>query len=139
SLLPSFGIGCFGDRNRSRTAPCSPISPAYITAIRSHILATMPRLWVTNISATPLSCWMSFRTSRYWAWIVTSRLVVGRRLVRDDQLRSSRHGDGADNPLKHAAAHPMRILAGIQPAELLLLVWRVSRGTSRRRCQLHVG
>src|SRR6266568_2877262 len=37
----------------------------------------MPRLCVTKIRATPVSCWMSFRRSRYCAWIVTSRFVVG--------------------------------------------------------------
>ena len=44
----------------------------------SHISrATMPRLWVTKITATPVSCCNSFNRSRYCAWIVTSRLVVG--------------------------------------------------------------
>ena len=51
--------------------------PAYMTATRSHSLATMPRSWVTKIMASPVSRWMSFSRRRYWAWIVTSSEVVG--------------------------------------------------------------
>src|SRR6266436_3786879 len=36
---------------------------------------------------------------------------IGRRLVGDDQLWFPRHGDRADDPLAHAAAHLMRVLA----------------------------
>ena len=60
-----------------RTGPCSTARPAYITSIWSHILATIPRSWVTNTMATPVSRWSALRRSRYWAWMVTSRLVVG--------------------------------------------------------------
>ena len=34
-----------------RTGPDSTMRPAYMTATLSHILATMPRLWVMKIRA----------------------------------------------------------------------------------------
>jgi hypothetical protein len=85
SLLPSFGTepsrarvyGCLGASNSSRTGACSMSLPAYITATLSHIFATIPRLCVTKIRATPVSRWMSLSRSRYCAWMVTSRFVVG--------------------------------------------------------------
>ena len=48
-----------------------------MTASLSHILATMPRLWVIKISASPCSFCRSRKRFRYCAWIVRSRLVVG--------------------------------------------------------------
>src|SRR5882672_10077658 len=74
-----------------------------MTATRSHIFATMPRLCVTKISATPVSCWMSFRRSRYWAWIVTSRFVVGSSAMTSLGPPAS--------AMAPTAAHLMRILA----------------------------
>ena len=47
--------GCCGFRNSSRTLAVSTILPAYITATRSHILATMPKSWLTKIIATFVS------------------------------------------------------------------------------------
>ena len=64
---------------------------------------------MTKISATPVSCWMSFRTSRYWAWMVTSRLVVGSSAMISFGPPAMR--DRADDALAHAAAHLVRILA----------------------------
>jgi hypothetical protein len=60
-----------------RTGPASTSRPAYITATRLHILATMPRLCVMKISPRWWLRWRSRKRFRYWAWIVTSRLVVG--------------------------------------------------------------
>src|SRR5260370_547846 len=51
--------------------------PAYITATRSQIRETMPRLWVMKIMARPCVSWSSLRRARYWAGMVRSRLVVG--------------------------------------------------------------
>src|SRR5438067_271804 len=59
------------------TGPLSTTRPAYITASWSHILATMPRLWVMKISARPCARCKSRSRLRYCAWIVRSRLVVG--------------------------------------------------------------
>ncbi len=56
--------------------------PAYITATRSQSLATMPRSWVTKTSARLVSRWISFRSRRYWDWIVTSSEVVGSSAIR---------------------------------------------------------
>ena len=60
-----------------RTGPVSTMRPAYITATRSQMRETMPRLWVMKIMASPCVCWSSLRSLRYWAWMVRSRLVVG--------------------------------------------------------------
>ena len=51
--------------------------PAYITATRSVMAATMPKSCVTRMIATPAEAWTSLRSSRYWAWMVTSSAVVG--------------------------------------------------------------
>src|SRR4029450_6298273 len=71
------------------TGPCSTTRPAYITASWSHILATMPRLWVMKISASPCSRCRSRSRLRYCAWIVRSRLVVGSSAI-------TRRGSEAD-------------------------------------------
>src|SRR5262249_39256413 len=75
-------FGCGGSLKMLRTGPASTRRPAYITATWSHIRATMPRLWVMKIMARPRSRWMSPRSLRYCAWIVTSRLVVGSSAMR---------------------------------------------------------
>ena len=51
--------------------------PAYITATRSALAATIPKSCVTRMTATPLAAWTSLSRSRYWAWMVTSSDVVG--------------------------------------------------------------
>ena len=58
------------------------IFPAYITATLSAILATTPRSWVMNITATPVFSCKSFISSNIWACIVTSRAVVGSSAIR---------------------------------------------------------
>ena len=82
--------------------------PAYITATRSHILATMPRLWVMKISARPCARCRSRSRFRYCAWMVTSRLVVGSSAMSRRGPHEMR--DGADDALPHAARHLVRIL-----------------------------
>ena len=50
--------GCRGAAGRRKsvvTSVCSTISPAYITATRSHISATTPRSWVIRMIAVPVS------------------------------------------------------------------------------------
>src|ERR1019366_5949091 len=69
--------GCFGWRSVSSTAPDSTILPAYMTATRWTVSATTARSWVISRSAAPLSAWIRFISSRIWAWMVTSRAVVG--------------------------------------------------------------
>ena len=59
------------------TSACSTISPAYITATRSHISATTPRSWVIRMIAVPVCSRRCRIRSRIWAWIVTSSAVVG--------------------------------------------------------------
>src|SRR2546428_185235 len=60
-----------------RTGPISTMRPAYMTATRSQVRATIPRLWVTKIIAKRWRCCSSLSRPRYCAWIVRSRLVVG--------------------------------------------------------------
>ena len=60
-----------------RTGPDSTRRPAYITATRSHMLATMPKSWVMKMMESPVSSWMSRSRRRYWDWMVTSSAVVG--------------------------------------------------------------
>src|SRR3989442_628386 len=57
----------------SRVVPVSTIRPAYMTATRSHSLATMPRSCVTKMRARFVSRWISFRRRRYCAWMEIQR------------------------------------------------------------------
>ncbi len=61
----------------SSTDPVSTARPAYITCTRSAMPATTPRSWVIMITAAPVSCCAVRSTSSTWAWMVTSRAVVG--------------------------------------------------------------
>src|SRR5215211_2212115 len=58
------------------------ILPPYITAILWAVLATTPRSWVMRITDMPNLSWSSRKSSRIWAWIVTSRAVVGSSAIR---------------------------------------------------------
>ena len=72
--------GCRGawDRRRARApAPARRSCPRTSRRPGRTSWPRSPRLWVTKMRATPVSRWMSLRRSRYWAWMVTSRLVVG--------------------------------------------------------------
>ena len=70
--------GCSGSRNSVAGGRPPPRSaPAYITATRSAISATIPRSWVMSTIAMPRSAWRSRIRSRICAWMVTSRAVVG--------------------------------------------------------------
>ena len=53
------------------------MKPAYMTLIRWVMPATTPRSWVIRIIAVPDSVVSRRSISRTWAWIVTSRAVVG--------------------------------------------------------------
>src|SRR6478735_8741272 len=66
----------------SSTAPVSTGFPAYMTMMSSAIPATTPRSWVIMTTAAPVSSWAVWSTSRTWAWMVTSRAVVGSSATR---------------------------------------------------------
>ena len=51
--------------------------PAYITATLSARPATTPRSWVIITTPAWVSRWATRSKSRIWAWMVTSRAVVG--------------------------------------------------------------
>ena len=89
--------------------PASTILPAYITASLSHMRATMPRLWVTKMIATPV-CSLQF-LQQVEVLRLDRHVEVGGRLVGDDQLRAAGERDRADDALAHAARHLVRILA----------------------------
>ena len=61
----------------SSTFPVSTMRPAYMTLMRLHIPAAMPRSWVMRMTAVPNSSDSERISSRIWAWMVTSSAVVG--------------------------------------------------------------
>ena len=63
--------------------------PAYITSTYSHVSATTPRSWVIMMIAEPNRCCISFISSMIWAWIVTSRAVVGSSAIRTSGSQAS--------------------------------------------------
>ena len=83
--VPMMGIepirptvyGCWGWANSTSVVASSTMRPAYMTATRSAISATMPRSWVMRMMAMPRSARSWLIRSRIWAWMVTSRAVVG--------------------------------------------------------------
>ena len=81
---PAAAPRCRGapDGRRPRRRRRSTIRPAYITQTVSQKPATMPRSWVMKITAQP--CCSAIRRSRprIWAWVVTSRAVVGSSAIR---------------------------------------------------------
>ena len=78
-----------GRSNRLSTRAISTISPAYMTATRSAMEATTPRLWVMKIIAMPVSS-RSWRSStRICAWMVTSSAVVGSSAISRRGLQAS--------------------------------------------------
>src|SRR5712692_2038906 len=69
--------GCFGSVKTSTVLPTSIIFPPYMMATLSHVSAITLRSWEIRI----MERWSSFRSrsrsSRIWAWIMTSRAVTG--------------------------------------------------------------
>nr|BFE87690.1 hypothetical protein GCM10020093_102910 [Planobispora longispora] len=69
--------GCRAPVKTSRDGPVSTSRPAYITASRSHVAASTDRSCEIMIRLMPRPA-MSERISvSTWAWIITSRAVVG--------------------------------------------------------------
>ena len=61
----------------SRTLPRSTMEPIYITATSSASSLTTPISWVMSMMAVSCSRFNFSISSKIWAWIVTSRAVVG--------------------------------------------------------------
>ena len=77
---PRTAAGCRGGAGGGRASsigPDSTISPAYMTAARSHTWATTGRSWVTSTRARPSSSDRPESSSRIWACTMTSSAVVG--------------------------------------------------------------
>ena len=93
----------------SRAGPSSTILPAYITATRSHASATIPRLCVISSRAVP----------KFFSQVgedaqdlrLDDHVERGRRLVRDQQLRTQDERERDHDPLPHATRELVRILA----------------------------
>ncbi len=100
--------GWAGWSNRSRTLALSITRPAYITTTRSQWPATMPRLWVIRMAPRFERKTSSSNSSRIWAWIVTSRAVVGSSAIRSLWLAC--HSQGDYDPLALPAAQAVRVL-----------------------------
>ena len=62
--------------------------PAYITATVSHTSATMPKSWVIMIMEVSYFSLSSLISSSTWAWMVTSRAVVGSSAMRSLGLQA---------------------------------------------------
>ena len=118
---PSLGMersarSCRGgvDGEHVSDGPVSTIRPAYITATRSAISATTPRLCVTNRMPMPRSACSFCRRSRIWAWIVTSSAVVGSSAIsktgrRQVPLRSWHVGACRQRARAGIARHAARV------------------------------
>ena len=103
------GRGCTGAAARGRassTSVCSTISPAYMTATRSHISATTPRSWVMRMIAVPVS--LAEVAHQVEDLGLDRDVEGGRRLVGDEQLRLAGEGHRDHHPLGHAARHLVR-------------------------------
>ena len=103
--------GCRGAGDRRtprRTVSASTISPAYITATRSAISLTTPRLCVIRITLIPSSSRRPAIRSRIWAWIVTSSAVVGSSAI--SSLGSSRSASRDHHALAHPAGELVRVV-----------------------------
>lgn len=58
------------------------ISPAYIMPTSSQVRTTTPRSWEIIIMEVPSRCLSSSMRESAWAWMVTSRAVVGSSAMR---------------------------------------------------------
>ena len=91
----------------SAVVALSTMKPAYMTLMRWVMPATTPRSWVMRMAAVPVSSVRRLRSSRTWAWMVTSSAVVGSSAMSSLGAQGERHGD------HHALAHAARELVGI--------------------------
>src|SRR5262249_31382154 len=85
--------GCEGCLRASPTLPISRIAPAYMTATRSHSLATTPKLLVIQKTVSPKRHRRSLMRRRICAWMVTSRALVGLSPIKN----SGRHDSAIAN------------------------------------------
>ena len=88
------------------TLVSSTICPAYMTATRSASSAMTPRSWVMRMTEAPTSLRNWRIRSRIWAWMVTSRAVVGSSAISRAGTQRQRHGD--HDALSHATREFVR-------------------------------
>ena len=69
--------GCAASANTLSFGPSSTIRPAYITAIRRQMFASVERSCVMKMIARPRSRWRSASRRSTCAWTITSSAVVG--------------------------------------------------------------
>ena len=116
--------------------PDSTISPAYMTAARSHTWATTGRSWVTRIIARPRSSGEPHQELEDLG--LHHHVERGRRLVGEQHLRAAgeRHRDR--RPLAHAARELVRVAVGARardPDQLEQLAHLRPRRPARTRCR----
>ena len=88
--------------------PVSTMRPAYMTLIRSHMPAAMPRSWV--ISSTAVLNSSDRRLDQLQDLRLDGHVEGGRRLVGEQQLGVARQGDGDHHALAHAARELERVV-----------------------------
>src|SRR5262245_50364748 len=81
--------GCSGSLNSSPTGASSTTWAPYITMTRCAVSAMTPMSCVISMIAMPSLAFSSLSSSRIWAWIVTSRAVVGSSAMRSFGLHES--------------------------------------------------
>ncbi len=117
--------------------PRSTISPLVMTQTRSAIFRTMPRSWVMNSIARPVSAFSWARSSQDLR--LHGDVERRRRLVGDQQVRlvGERHGD--HDALALAAGELVRIgaepLLRLADADLVEELQHARRAPPRRSCR----
>src|SRR5207245_1660238 len=93
----------------SRTGPCSMMRPAYITATRSHILATTPKSCVMKMIARFVCSCSSRKSRRYCAWIVASTADVSHLALRlIEQIFALETDHAVDDPRHRSRLEPQQ-------------------------------
>ena len=81
-------------RRASPRRPSSTISPAFMTATRSHICLMTARSWLMNSMESPVASRRSFRRLRICAWTETSSEDVGSSQIEQRGPRRQCARDG---------------------------------------------
>src|SRR5207245_2564999 len=87
-------------------SPYSIIRPAYMMATRSHVSAITLRSWQIKIIERASSRFKRSRSSRIWAWIMTSSAVTGSSAMTLLGLHASAIATITRCPLPPAAQEP---------------------------------
>ena len=103
------GLGCKDAKDVSTGRArglISTICPAYMTATRSAISPTMPRLWVMSSRLMPRRCFKSLEQIENLR--LNGDIQRGGRLVGHEKFGLGGQGHGNEDALLHAAGHFVR-------------------------------